>query len=70
MELVTIQIEKPLLEHLVKTGLLTEYKLIKVSVKDDLFEGDELHKKLLKDYLKLKKELNDYEFNKRHKMNY
>jgi hypothetical protein len=38
-----------------------------VFVEGENHEGDEMHKRLLKNYLKAQKELRDWEFNKRHK---
>lgn len=37
-----------------------------VFVEGENHDGDEMHKKLLKNYLKAQKELRDWEFNKRH----
>ena len=38
-----------------------------VYVEGENHEGDELHKKLLNNYIKAKNELRDYEYFKRHK---
>jgi hypothetical protein len=62
MEWATIEIPVEKLKEL----SLTDYKLKAVVVRDDFFNEDEIHKKLLKVYLKAKKDLRDYEFNKRH----
>jgi len=39
---------------------------IRVDVKNEEFKDDELHDALLKSFLKAKKQLKTYEFNKRH----
>ena len=40
---------------------------VKIIIKDsELFKDDEIHKGLVKEYIKHKKALRDYEFNKRH----
>lgn len=62
MEWVTVEMPLEKLKEL----SLNEYKLKAVNVRDNFFDNDEHHKSLLKAYLKAKKDLRDYEFNKRH----
>ena len=45
-----------------------DYTIKDVKIKDDMFKDDESHTTLKKAAVKSYKALNDYEFNKRHKI--
>ena len=65
-EYITIEISKEQFDEVYKSGLISDYKLKKVEVRDEFFENDEHHRQLKKASDKAYKDLKTYEFRKRH----
>lgn len=66
MEYVTIKITKDTFNELHAKKLIAWYEVKEVTVKDDFFKDDMVHKELTKQSLITYKRLKEYEFKKRH----
>jgi hypothetical protein len=65
---VTIKLDETKFQSLVINGAFigVSYEIKEVSVKDELFDNDTIHKELKDKSIKAYKDLKTYEFNKRH----
>lgn len=70
MEIIRIDINSVVFHRLYDQNLITkdDFKLVKVFVKDDMFINDGIHAELVKEVMRAKSKLEEYEFNKRHKI--
>ena len=66
MEFITIKITKDLFDTLILNQSIDKYEVKAVTIKDDLFKDDEVHKAHKKKADKAYKDLQEYEFKKRH----
>ena len=67
--MVRIEIDDEIAHELIKQGVISAEQIKEVIVKDNFFDGNETHKALVKASLKAYKELKEYEFKTRHKIN-
>lgn len=68
MEFTTIKISSETLRFLIDSDVLTnnDYEVIRVEIRDDLFDNDNTHRLLKDKSNKAYRELKNYEWNKRY----
>lgn len=65
---ITITLPKERYDFLMDNDLLGDHTVKEVIVKDERFKEDPKHKELLKQYIKSKEAIKEYEFKTRHKI--
>lgn len=66
IETVVLTVDKEYYSEHIDVFSSPKVSIKSVFVSGEDHEGDEMHKKLLKNYMKAKTDLRDWEFNKRH----
>lgn len=66
MDLVNLKISQEKFDLLFNSGLLDYSEVREIYTMDDFFKDDETHKRLVKEVVKAKEKLKEYEFKKRH----